>query len=329
MDNDVLSASACTSVVSSRATSPSRIPLRPFLNDDPTVVEIGVDEVGRGPLFGRVYTAAVILPKQGFDVSKVKDSKLFHSQRKIEEAAEYIRAHALAYAVDYKEEHVIDRVNILKATMMSMKDSILETIRQFREKGSEGGDTVPPHPQCQFSLLIDGNQFHTLTYFDPKLHKFHELSHTTVEKGDSTFASIAAASILAKVARDQYVRDLCHEHPFLHHCYGLASNKGYGAKVHMDGIRQFGITQWHRKSFAPCKHAAQITEDDIAHIERMLAEKEASTATATATATVTATATANTQKQKRKRKHDNKTTDDGTEGAQKAACLTVVSADDA
>jgi ribonuclease HII len=73
-----------------------------------------------------------------------------------------------------------------------------------------------------------------------------------VEKGDSTYYSIAAASILAKVARDDYILDLCEQHPYLVERYGLDKNKGYGAKKHMDGIREHGITEWHRKSYRPC-----------------------------------------------------------------------------
>jgi len=99
-------------------------------------------------------------------------------------------------------------------------------------------------------LLIDGN------YFKPYLHgptKVH-VSSETVEQGDNTFSSIAAASILAKVARDQYIDDLCAEHPTLAEHYAIDSNKGYGAKKHIDGIKAHGITQWHRRTFGICKN---------------------------------------------------------------------------
>ena len=94
-------------------------------NEDPCVIEIGTDEVGRGPLFGRVYTASVILPKdiETFDHSKMKDSKKFHSKKKIEEVADYIKENAIAWSVNYESEDVIDDINILQATQKSMHKS--------------------------------------------------------------------------------------------------------------------------------------------------------------------------------------------------------------
>ena len=106
--------------------------LKSCYNEDQNIYEIGVDEAGRGPLFGRVYTAAVILPKDDtFDLSKVKDSKKFHSKKKIEEAAEYVKQNALAWHVSYEDENKIDEINILQATQMAMHNSINETRKKF------------------------------------------------------------------------------------------------------------------------------------------------------------------------------------------------------
>jgi ribonuclease HII len=225
--------------------------LKSCFNKDDKVIEIGVDEAGRGPLFGRVYTSAVILPKDdSFDYSKVKDSKKFHSKKKIEEAAEYIKTNALAWYVSFEDEKTIDEINILQATQLSMHNSINEVrqiyIKKFREK-SEKKD-------YNFSLLIDGNYFNPITNFNKETNRIETIPYMTVEGGDNKYASIAAASILAKVYRDKYIEELCKQNPELIDHYAIDSNKGYGAKKHIDGIKQHGITIWHRRSFAPCKN---------------------------------------------------------------------------
>jgi ribonuclease HII len=118
-------------------------PLKKFHIDDKDIFEIGVDEAGRGPMFGRVYTAAVILPKDdSFDHSKMKDSKKFHSKKKIEEVAEYIKANALGWYVSYEDEKTIDEINILQATQKSMHTSILEVRKQYIQKMKEEGIEV-------------------------------------------------------------------------------------------------------------------------------------------------------------------------------------------
>lgn len=217
--------------------------LKRFSIEDPATFEIGVDEAGRGPLFGRVYCGAVILPKDDalFDHSLMKDSKKFTSKKKIAEAAEYIKTHAISWGVAYSDENVIDNINILQATQRTMHLAIKEAIHKLTTDDLDLG---------KIHLLVDGN------YFKPYLHgptKVH-VSSETVEQGDNTFSSIAAASILAKVARDQYIDDLCVEHPTLAEYYAIDSNKGYGAKKHIDGIKAHGITQWHRRTFGICKN---------------------------------------------------------------------------
>lgn len=222
-------------------------------NEDENVFEIGVDEAGRGPLFGRVYTAAVILPKDGsFDFSKVKDSKKFHSKNKIEEAAEYVKQNALAWYVSFEDEKKIDEINILQATQLSMHNSINEVRKNYNKVMKDNGKKE--RIDFNYSLLIDGNYFNPITYLNKETNRIETLPYITVEGGDNKYASIAAASILAKVERDKYIEELCEENPELSEHYGIDSNKGYGAKKHMDGIKQHGITIWHRRSFAPCKN---------------------------------------------------------------------------
>jgi ribonuclease HII len=223
--------------------------LKSCYTEDKNVFEIGVDEVGRGPLFGRVYTAAVILPKDGsFDCSMVKDSKKFHSKKKIDEAADYVKKNALAWYISFEDEKTIDEINILQATQTSMHDSILEVIKQYNKKMPADNSAM------SYSLLIDGNYFKPITYLNKKTNRIEAIPHTTVEGGDNKYASIAAASILAKVERDRYITELCEQNPTLSEYYGIDSNKGYGAKRHMDGIKTHGITIWHRRSFGICKN---------------------------------------------------------------------------
>lgn len=220
-------------------------PLKKYWFEDINTFEIGVDEAGRGPLFGRVYTAAVILPKDdSFDHSLMKDSKKFHSKKKIEEVADYIKQHAIGWSVTFEDEKVIDKINILQATQESMHHAIANVMNQYRSnnKGT-----------YSFYLLIDGNYFNPFTYFNKKTNKIENTPHVCIEGGDNKYTAIAAASILAKVERDRYIEQLCEENPHLVEKYGIDSNKGYGAKKHLDGIKQYGITGWHRKSFGICK----------------------------------------------------------------------------
>lgn len=219
-----------------------------FMFEDPSIIEIGVDEVGRGPMLGRVYTAAVILPKDdSFSHHLMKDSKKFHSPKKIKEASEYIKANCIAYHISYEDEKVIDEINILQATQKSMAKSILQVKEKYLKL-----------PQCnktdKIQLLVDGNYFNPICYMNYDRGIIETIPHVCVEGGDNKFTSIAAASILAKVERDQYIADLCESNPELIEKYAINSNKGYGSKKHMDGILEHGITIWHRRSFGICKN---------------------------------------------------------------------------
>ena len=199
-------------------------------------------------MFGRVYSGAVVLPKDdSFDHYKMKDSKKFTSKKsnKIQEVAEYIKANAIAWAVEYEDERVIDEINILQATQSAMHKAIRNVMKQIK-----GLDTT------KMLLLIDGNYFKPLTIVNKTTNRIENAKFETIEGGDNKFTSIAAASILAKVERDKYIEELCLENPELIEKYGIDSNKGYGAKRHMDGIRQYGITKWHRRTFGLCKEFA-------------------------------------------------------------------------
>lgn len=211
-----------------------------YLKDD-NCLEIGVDEVGRGPMFGRVYTAAVILPKDNsFDHSKMKDSKKFHSKKKIKEVSDYIKEKSIAWSISWEDEKTIDDVNIRNATHLSMHKAIKDIYK-------EDNNTL---------LLIDGNDFKPFVVFDKSQELLVQVPHVTIEGGDNKYTSIAAASILAKVARDEYIQDLCKENPLLIERYDIENNKGYGTKKHLDGIMKYGITEWHRKTFGICKQFA-------------------------------------------------------------------------
>jgi len=220
--------------------------------EDPSIYEIGVDEVGRGPLFGRVYTAAVILPKDdSFDHSKMKDSKKFHNKKKIEEVAEYIRKNAIAYYISYEDEKVIDEINILQATQKSMRSSIMEVRKQLIHKNAEKHVTEKKE-LTNIHLLIDGNYFIPITFLNKDTNRIETIPYNFIEGGDNKYSAIAAASILAKVERDKYIEDLCIQNPELVEKYSLDTNKGYGAKKHLDGIKEHGITIWHRRTFGIC-----------------------------------------------------------------------------
>jgi ribonuclease HII len=218
--------------------------LKPAYCEDNDIKEIGVDEAGRGPMFGRVYTGAVILPKSmdAFKHELMKDSKKFHSEKKIKEVAEYIKANAIAWAVGWADEREIDQLNIRRATHKAMHQAIQAVLEK-----QEWADAK--------ILLVDGNDF---TPFIDKSESIVPvpLQHVCIEGGDNTYSCIAAASILAKVARDDYIAELCKEHPDLITRYDLLKNKGYGTKKHMDGIKQYGITEWHRKTFGICRGQA-------------------------------------------------------------------------
>ena len=203
-------------------------------------------------MFGRVYAGLVVLPKDdSFDHFQMKDSKKFHSKnkKKIEQVAEYIKENAIAWAVEYEDEQTIDEINILQATQSAMHKCIKTVLTKIAD--------LQQNLQLEnILLLVDGNYFKPYTVLNKTKTKMETIRYQMIEGGDNKYTAIAAASILAKVSRDTYINDLCALNPELIEHYGIDSNKGYGSKKHMDGIKQHGITKWHRKTFGICKEFA-------------------------------------------------------------------------
>ncbi len=188
-------------------------PLRSHYQEELT--EAGCDEAGRGCYAGPVFAAAVVLPP-GFFHPLLNDSKQVSADNRYL-LREYIEANALAWAVARVDHDEIDRINILKASFKAMHLAL---------------DQLSLRPRL---LLIDGNRF----------TRYKRVPHRCIVKGDALFASIAAASILAKTWRDDYMRALHAEYP--HYCWDR--NKGYGTKDHRDAIEKFGLSKYHRRSF--------------------------------------------------------------------------------
>lgn len=207
--------------------------------------EIGMDEAGRGPLFGRLYVAGAVLPKgNDFHHEWMKDSKKFHSKKKIKEMSDYIKEHALAWSIQYIDCDVIDTINIRESVHKGMHN----VVKDIYEKSEIINKT-------NSLLLIDGNHFKPYSYFNEETETLTIVPHQTIEGGDNKYTHIAAASILAKVARDEYIKELCQIYPQLNERYGIERNQGYGTKQHLEGILEHGITQWHRKTYGRCKEA--------------------------------------------------------------------------
>ena len=252
--------------IKTKKTRISNPPLNKYYKDD-SIYEIGVDEVGRGPLFGRVYTAAVILPKDdSFMHIQMKDSKKFHSKKKINDVAEYIKKNAVAWSIHYEDEKTIDEINILQATQKSMHSCIKNILQKPINLHDKSSIFLN---KTNARLLVDGNYFNSFTYFNTKRKMIESYDHICLEGGDNKYSAIAAASILAKVARDQYIEELCEKYPTLIEYYSIDTNKGYGARKHLDGIKEHGITEWHRKSFAPCKNQGKTKSENFtfSHVE--------------------------------------------------------------
>ena len=178
-------------------------------------IEAGCDEAGRGCLAGSVYAAAVILP-EGYQNELLNDSKQL-SEKKRYQLREIIERDAVAWAVGIVTPEEIDQINILNASILAMHRAL---------------DQLKVRPEA---IIVDGNCF----------KPYQDLPHTTIVKGDGKYLAIAAASILAKTYRDDYMNQLAEEYPQ----YDWLSNKGYPTKKHREAIKQFGITPYHRKSY--------------------------------------------------------------------------------
>lgn len=198
-----------------------------LLNAD---LEIGVDEAGRGPLIGRVYAGAVIWGSETIDCDLIIDSKKL-TQKKRAKALEWIYKNVKAWGVGWADPAEIDQINILEATKKAM-DRAIENLKSKLNLENQ-----------QITLLIDGIGWEK---------KFIGQNVKSIIKGDDTYLSIAAASIIAKEHHDKYIFDLCQEFPDLEIKYGLLSNMGYGTKKHIDGLEANGNSEFHRKTFKPC-----------------------------------------------------------------------------
>ena len=187
--------------------------LLPFYNKD--LIEAGCDEAGRGCLAGSVFAAAVILPKD-YHNDILNDSKQLSAKKRYQLRNE-IQRDAIAWAVGEVTSQEIDEMNILRASITAMHRAI---------------DQLKIRPEA---LIIDGNRF----------YQYKDIPHTTIIKGDGKYLSIAAASVLAKTYRDDYMKKLHEEYPY----YGWDHNAGYPTKEHRDGIREHGLTPYHRLSF--------------------------------------------------------------------------------
>lgn len=179
------------------------------------LIEAGCDEAGRGCLAGSVYAAAVILPKD-YDNPLLNDSKkLTEKRRKV--LRDQIVRDAVAWAVGVVTPEEIDKINILNASFLAMHRAL---------------DQLIIRPEA---VIVDGNRF----------NPYHDLPYTTIVKGDGKYQSIAAASILAKTFRDEYMDSLANEYPY----YDWQKNKGYPTKAHREGIRDHGPSPYHRMSY--------------------------------------------------------------------------------
>tara|TARA_B100001094_G_C18185396_1_gene803495 strand:+ start:2894 stop:3508 length:615 start_codon:yes stop_codon:yes gene_type:complete len=193
-------------------------------------LEVGLDEVARGCLLGRVYTAGVVWnndfneDEDNLNKFKIIDSKKL-SKKKREETYNYIIDNVISWNVSYMTHKDIDKKNILNATLDCFHKCI------------DGIDVDIE------SIIVDGTHFNS----------YKNIPHECIEKGDNKYYSIAAASIIAKVTHDKYIEDLCLKHPELNEKYDLLNNMGYGTAKHIDGIKKYGLSKFHRKTFGICK----------------------------------------------------------------------------
>lgn len=191
-------------------------------------IEAGCDEAGRGCLAGSVYAAAVILPK-GYDNPLLNDSKQLTEKRRYA-LRDTIVHDAVAWAIGIVTPEEIDKINILNASFLAMHRAL---------------DQLTVRPEA---IIVDGNRF----------TPYHDVPYATIVKGDGKYQAIAAASILAKTFRDDYMDRLAIEYPY----YDWQKNKGYPTRAHREGIRLHGITPYHRKSYNLLGNEPMLPFDD-------------------------------------------------------------------
>ena len=190
-------------------------------------LEAGTDEAGRGCLAGPVTATAIILPAH-FKNQKLNDSKQLSEKIRFD-LKPILETQAISFAVTHLQPTIIDEINILNASLKAMGDSILK---------------LNPRP---IYIIVDGNRPLEKTFYNSKnlTGTFNNIPFTSIVKGDSKFMSIAAASVLAKTYRDEYMDKIHEEFPM----YNWKQNKGYPTKEHREAIRKYGVTKYHRLSF--------------------------------------------------------------------------------
>ena len=189
-------------------------------------IEVGLDECARGVMFGRLYAAAVIMPKEKLQdnmFENIKDSKKL-SKKKREELYNYIIKNCIEYSISWIDEKEIDKINILQANLKAFHLCLDKLKTNYTH------------------ILVDGIHFNS----------YNCLTHECIKGGDNKYISIAAASILAKVSHDKYIMDLCEKESELKK-YDLHNNMGYGTKKHIEAINKYGSSSYHRKTFGICK----------------------------------------------------------------------------
>lgn len=186
-------------------------------------MEVGVDEAGRGCWAGPVFAAAVIW-SDGVSPMGITDSKKL-SEKQRDTLRRYIEENAIEWGVGMSTPQEIDDLNILNATYLAMHRALDKINNRIS------------------SILVDGNRF----------NGYNNIEYECIVKGDTKCINIAAASILAKTHKDEYTKKICEDIPELDIKYGWLNNKCYGTKVHRKGIEKYGITDYHRKSYKPCK----------------------------------------------------------------------------
>ena len=208
--------------------------------------EFGIDEVGRGCLFGPVCVCAVYITED-IDIPdniKLRDSKKTTPKQR-EKIMDFVNDNPnIYYEYVFIDNNVIDDINILQATYKGMHKSIQKLSKKIK----------PDH------LVIDGDKFKI--YMDDEMDV---IPHKCIPKGDDLYTHISLAANIAKVKRDTYIINMCKNNPWLDEYYGLSGNKGYGTSKHMEGIRKFGITKYHRLSFKPCNQY-DMCENEILFI---------------------------------------------------------------
>lgn len=206
-----------------------------YANDN--VLEAGIDEVGRGSLFGRLYVGAVVLPfdksdifDHGAELHQINDSKKL-TKRKRAILYDYVKEIAVDWNTSYAEASEIDKLNVLEADLAAMRRCLKELVWEPKR------------------ILVDGDRWIKTAEDIPGAE------YICIPKGDAKYLSIAGASILAKVDHDTWIEEVCSQNPTFDTHYGLLSNMGYGTATHMNGLKEHGITDYHRKSFRPVREA--------------------------------------------------------------------------